>query len=350
MQHSRNYGIDFLRLLFIYMVCILHVLGQGGVLAACDQGTVSYSVFWLMETISFCAVDGFAFISGYTASNKPQKYEKIVDMWFQAWFYSLIVSLLLSLLGINGGWDRTSIIKRCFPVTFHMFWYFTAYFALFFAVPVLNTFIFTIDEQTSKKAFLILMALFSVMGMLGEPFHTKGGYSALWLIVVYCLGALAKRARLFEKKQTLSLVLLWLLCNLITWGGYVFGGMSRLMNYISPAVLLSAMILVVLFSRIPLKGNVVRKVSPLVFGIYLLQLNPVVWTRLLYNACAFIGSKPLVVGIGYVFFAAGFLFAAGLAVEAVRRKLAQFVKLNVISKKIVALLDGIMRKMFVFLK
>ena len=30
-------------------------------------------------------------------------------------------------------------------------------------------------------------------------FRTAGGYSAIWLIVLYCIGVLAKRVKLFEK-------------------------------------------------------------------------------------------------------------------------------------------------------
>ena len=45
MSKERNYGIDFLRLVFMYMVCILHTLGQGGVLNAITQGSNEYKVF-----------------------------------------------------------------------------------------------------------------------------------------------------------------------------------------------------------------------------------------------------------------------------------------------------------------
>lgn len=39
MKNERNYGIDLLRLVLMYMVCILHTLGQGGILEACEPGT-----------------------------------------------------------------------------------------------------------------------------------------------------------------------------------------------------------------------------------------------------------------------------------------------------------------------
>ena len=91
MRKERNYGIDLLRIVLMYMVCILHTLGQGGILDACADGTGRYKVFWFLEILSYCAVDGFALISGYMATDQPSKFEKLVDMWFQAFFYSFII-------------------------------------------------------------------------------------------------------------------------------------------------------------------------------------------------------------------------------------------------------------------
>ena len=349
-EKTRNDGIEALRLLFMFMVCLLHILGQGGVLAACQPGTAAYGLFWLMEAVGYCAVDGFAFISGYTAKNRPQQWEKIVDMWFQEWFYSLVLSLLLGAAGVGSAPGLTELLHYCFPVTFHVFWYFTAYVALFFAAPVLNAFLFRVAEAAAKRAFLLLVGLFSVLGTVADPFHTKGGYSALWLMAVYCMGALARRIRLFEGKKSGVLVLMWLGCSLITWAGYVFGGMGRWMSYLSPTVLMSAMVLVVLFSRLPVKGNLVRKVTPAVFGIYLFQVNPVVWSGLLYNACGFVVSEPLPIGAACVLGAAGVLFAVGFAVETVRLKLAQWLCLNAASQKAVAVLDGMLGRLAVLLR
>ena len=99
MQKERNYGIDLLRLLLMFMVCILHVLGYGGVLKACDEGTTNYYVFWFIEICAYCAVDAFALISGYTAKDKPVNYPKLIDMWFQAVFYSFVMALIFNAFG-----------------------------------------------------------------------------------------------------------------------------------------------------------------------------------------------------------------------------------------------------------
>ena len=61
---QRNYGIDLLRLVLMYMVCLLHTLGQGGLLQAAAPGSAGFALLWLLEVLASCAVDGVAVESG----------------------------------------------------------------------------------------------------------------------------------------------------------------------------------------------------------------------------------------------------------------------------------------------
>ena len=344
MKNERNYGIDLLRLVLMYMVCMLHTLGQGGILNACEAGTIEYKVFWFMEILAYCAVDGFAMISGYTATDKPRKFEKLADMWFQAFFYAFIVTVILTIAGLNPEWSVKELIKCALPVTFGTFWYFTAFFALFFAIPVLNRFIFSVDEKTARTAFVLLIGLFSCIEVLRGTFNTQSGYSALWLMVLYCVGALAKRGRIFEQKKSITLIVIWAACIFATWYVRVFLGIGRLTNYVSPTILASGLIMVVLFSRLRLKGTVISKLSPLAFGIYLFQLNPVLWNNRLRGGASFAAQENIVVGVMYAFAIAALIFLSGLIVEFVRSKLAKAMRIPVLSQKIVALVQWALRK------
>ena len=232
MIQSRNCGIDCLRLVLMYMVCLLYVLGQGGILVASKEGALNYYVFWFLEIFAYCAVDGFALISGYTANNKKRKYEKIVEMWFQVFFYSFFITLIFVIFG-KYDWTIKNIIKSIFPITFDQFWYMSSYFVLFFAIPILNKFIFEIDDKTAKKAFLLFLFIFSIMGVMNDSFQSNRGYSALWLMVLYCIGALAKKIKLLEQKRPIVLIIIWILCILSTWSIHVFLGIHKFTNYIS---------------------------------------------------------------------------------------------------------------------
>lgn len=57
MKNERNYGIDLLRIVLMYMVCILHTLGCGGVLAAwndASQGFLAFGDSVVLRSRCFC--------------------------------------------------------------------------------------------------------------------------------------------------------------------------------------------------------------------------------------------------------------------------------------------------------
>lgn len=348
MKNERNYGIDLLRLVLMYMVCILHTLGQGGILEACELGTAEYRTFWFIGILSYCAVDGFAIISGYTAVDKPRRFEKLADMWFQAFFYSFVVTVILTIAGLNPSWSVKSLIKRAMPVTFGTFWYFTAFFALFFAIPVLNRFVFAVDERTARIALIVMVVLFSCIELQTGVFKMDRGYSVFWLMVLYCMGALAKRGRVFERKRTVTLAAMWMACIFLTW--YVQGvrGSDRLTSYVSPTILASGFIMVVMFSRLKLKGTIISKLSPLAFGIYLFHLNPILW-RNLRGSTAFAAHVGVLAGVAYVFGIAALIFTAGLTVEFIRSRLAKAMKIPELSRRIVGFTKRLLEKVSVVL-
>ena len=323
-KDKRNYGIELLRLVLMFMICMLHTLGKGGILGASTRGTIQYSVFWFMEIFSYCAVDSFAIISGYTATNKPKKYEKLVNLWFQVFFYSFI--------------------------TTNYYWYMSAYFCLFLAIPFLNPLLFSIDDKTAKKMIVYIVAFFSVMSLLKDPFYMNGGYSALWIMVLYCFGALAKKVKMFEKKNAFFLIILWLVSIISTGVLYVYFDIQIIVNYISPPILLSGFLMVLLFSKIKLKGKIISKISPLALGIYLFKLNAIIWDDYLNKAYVFIVNKNIFIGVLLVLAFSGLLFVAGLIVEFIRSKMANLLKISKLSEKIVKLIDFLVSKVTLLLK
>ena len=345
---QRNYGIDLLRLLLMYMVCVLHTLGQGGILVSCNS-----SLYWLLEVFAYCAVDAFAIISGYMANispSKKQNYSKIVNMWFQAVFYSFFITLILTLLKINPEWSISDIRKSLLPVTYCKFWYFTAYFALFFTIPILNKFIYSIDKNMAKKAFVIIAFLFSIISFTADPFKTGNGYSALWLFVLYCIGALAKKIELFKSWKTVYLALFLALSTITTWILHTFLGFGIFLNYTSPTILLNAILLVIVFSRLQFNCALISKISALAFGIYLFQMNSVIYYDKLRNAFTFVAAKNKFIGITYVLLISLGIFLAGLTVEFIRNKLANLLRIPELSKKIVILANKVVTKSTILLK
>lgn len=168
------------------------------------------------------------------------------------------------------------------------------------------------------------------------------GGGTLGIIILYCIGVLAKRINLFQNIKAKLLICMWLLSILISWGVLVTTGITRLVRNNSPTIILSAFIMVVLFSRMKLSARIIEIIkicSPLVFGIYLFQLNQVVWNHFLYSSFSFVAGYNLVFGVLYIFGFALVIFILGLSVDFIRSRLFKLFRISYISEKIVALFN-----------
>ena len=136
-MNEKNYGIDALRILSMFMVTILHVLTQGGILNASGRFTSQYEVVWLLQTMAFCAVNVYALISGYVWVYAKYRYRNLMELWLQVFFYTVSITILFRLL-CSSSVSALDWIKAIFPVMFNQYWYFSSYVALFIFIPLLN--------------------------------------------------------------------------------------------------------------------------------------------------------------------------------------------------------------------
>ena len=125
-KHEKNYGIEWLRILSMYMVAVLHTLGQGGILGSFKQGDLSFSIAWFLETAAFGAVDCFALISGYVGYHSHFRYKKGLRLWFQTFFYTLGITILFAIF-MPEAVTKDQWIAAFFPIMKKQYWYMTAY-------------------------------------------------------------------------------------------------------------------------------------------------------------------------------------------------------------------------------
>lgn len=64
---ERNYGIDLLRIVTMFMIVNLHVYWYGEILWSNKLYffSVKYNIVWLLEIICYVAVNCYALISGF---------------------------------------------------------------------------------------------------------------------------------------------------------------------------------------------------------------------------------------------------------------------------------------------
>lgn len=290
---KRNYGIDFLRIVAMMMVCLRHTIAYLHIPETIQIFSIRFEIFTLLNAFTLCAVNSFAIISGYVGYGHKFKYSKLFYIWFQVVFYGLGLSLLFMCIS-PGSVGLQQIFTNCFPVLFCKNWYFTAYFCMCFFIPFINILLDNLNCRKLSILILVSVFLFSVLQNIpinkvlqGEVFLTNNGHSAIWLSVLYIIGAYIKKYKQRFRKPYFYL-LMYLITSVLTF--FYQNAMLILTNsffntritsedvayYTSPTVLLSAIFLVLFFCNLRFNSIVVKAIAffaPAQFGVLLIHAN-----------------------------------------------------------------------------
>lgn len=299
-ENSRNYGVDLLRVLSILMVVFIHVLNRGGIFEATKTGTASREIVMALWSVCLCAVNCYALISGYVGLYAHHRYSGLLHMWLQVVFRSFLITLIFGFFFPESVSVKV-VIKSLFPVTFNGWWYFTAYFALFFLMPILNE---AVEKMPRKKILFSLAACFVLFTVLPririDVFLLDKGLSLLWLAYLYVLGAYCRKYLInaFAKwKLLLAFGVAALAIRVSAVIDFLIDGTEILPSYYnSPDTTIAALALLLLFSELRIENlwwkKSVQFVSALTFGIYLLHMHPLIKERFLKGNFAGYAALP----------------------------------------------------------
>lgn len=177
------------------------------------------------------------------------------------------------------------------------------------------------------------IALFCVIAGIGysyqgDAFYLVGGYSVLWLLVLYVIGACLKKSGLFSRTNAWKLLAIMAVCLGATYAWHFcklppFLTPSKPVagKYINPFLVIFDICLFVLLARMEFRNNVLKKilrfVSPLTFSVYLLHLHPVIWNYL-KNRFLFVAHYPTWAQLPFVLAVALAAFIAGVFLDWLR--------------------------------
>lgn len=336
---SRNYGVDALRIVSIFMVLILHVLGLGGILSNTSYMSPTFLAAWTLETAAMCAVNCYGLISGYVGIYGKLKYSNLAGLWLQVFLYSFVGALVFWLLDPSC-MDVETLILSAFPVIKVRFWYFTAYVGLSVLRPVINRGLLALNRRQAKVLCVSIVVLFCVLPSLlnTDSFDMDKGYSLIWLLLLYCLGACIRRFDFLSGIKSRWLVLwfvasvgiamgvLVVLCTRICpWLSDHYGN-TLMQQYTSPTMLGCALAILLLFTRLQIKRKwligLISFFAPATFGVYILHMQPqlrgLLFDQSLY---AWLGQAFPLVTVGLVLLSAGVLFVVCALIEKLRQLL-----------------------------
>lgn len=319
---KRNYGIDLLRLVSMFLIVVLHSLSRGALVGVAPFN-IHYEAGFLIEALTYCAVNCFALISGYVGVDSKFKYRRIVPIWLQVVFYCLIFTMFFmylkpdlltnkALLGSNPYYTALT------PVIHNTYWYFTAYFALFFFIPFINK---GMRDITIKQAYAVIISVIFVYIALPyfakvDLFKLEKGYSATWIIFLYVIGAALKKIKI-EK---------------LIRNKYWYLILEVFLQYNSIFILLSGMFLVLFFANLNINNDkfkkVIRFLAPAAFGVYIIHVNPLMFQLPFWGKLMQLSQKPLYLMVLGVLLNSLIVFVLCLAADLVRIQLFRLLHIN----------------------
>lgn len=341
---NRNYGIELLRILAMFMVVVLHVLGKGGIVYSQTVAPANYWTAWALEIAAYGAVDVYALISGFVGYRAKHKYASLAELWLRVWVYSVSFTVLNRLF-FNPQIGMKKILFSFFPVTKGELWYFTMYFALYLLSPVLNAAAEALPRKTFRNVVVASVFLFSVLPFLWvwDVFELAGGSSLMWLIVLYLIGAYIGKYRAFEKMKRRVALAGFFACVVMTWASKFliqtrftsFLGQTNnsdwLVNYTSLTVVLSAVFLLCLFRSLQppvLVKKIAAVAAPLSFSVYVIHMQPLFRTHFLDGRYAVYGTySPAVMALAVLGTAAA-IYLACSALDFIRARLFRLLKVK----------------------
>lgn len=288
-ESKRNYSLDLLRLVAMFMVVCLHILNHGEVMSIANGKT--YYILMGLRNLCVVAVNLYVMISGYFLVTQKFRPSKLIRLYIEVLFWGVVGYVFALISGIATFSVKTLIFGVIFPFSSGYYWFISAYAILYMLSPILNVIIRKLTRKQHLAVCLGLLFLFSLwkdVFLYGNVFNLSDGYSFGWFIVLYFVGAYL-RLYADPKKWKLSWVWYFVIAICLTAvataatllpsdAEAVVGSIfARITQYNSILVTLGAMFLFVTFLKFNIKGKVAQTiigfVAPAALGVYLIHDN-----------------------------------------------------------------------------
>ena len=281
-QLNRNYGIDLLKIFSMINIINLHININ---LLYLIPSNPKFKTVYRFETFSIFAVDAFGIISGIVGY-KRYKLVNLIYLYFEYYFYSVIMQIYYYYKSIE---SLKILIHHFFPLGIKRNWFPNAYILMYLFLPFLTNSINTMDRKLFSKIVIFLIFIYSlyhtvVKFLIGNTQYdfVINGYSSLWLLILYIIGAYIGR---FEKNKKIRFYPLFFLIYLLDsfLSSELFFYIVKkyklpykfFLDYCFPNIMIQALSLIFFFSNLKISNKYLIKIilflNPLNFNICLIH-------------------------------------------------------------------------------
>ena len=288
---KRDYSMDLLRIISMFMIVVLHSISHGTFLD--NSFTFNNAYFYLIDSFCIVSVNCFVLLSAYFLINDRFRLSKIVLLLCNTVFYSWIILFICKSFGLVDI-SSESLIKAILPLSFREYWFVSAYVGMYLLSPLLNITIKIMSRIQHLSAVILLLCIFSVSSDLipkGNAFGADYGYSLAWFVCLYFIATYIKKYNIIiEFKRC---ILGYILFSCIMFSSYIIlnlliGKNPTLHNYEIPTYYMrynsifnciASVLLFLAFRSVQISSRWIIKmvtlIAPLTFGIYLIHDNPI---------------------------------------------------------------------------
>lgn len=328
---KREANIEFLRIIAMLMVTMIHCIDNGLLMKNIDNLSVyNYVLVTFLRTCVGIANGLFIIISGYYQINNKFNLRKILKLWGKTLFYSLFIFVVIHF--VNG---RTYLFQSFFPISTGIYWFISAYIALYFIAPILNI----VLNKLKKNQFKFLVIVFLIMfGILKIIFIAETFLGTLFpIIMYYVVGAYIRKFVEIKPKQH-YLTKFWSIALIATFLNIIIVMASRIiqnnillivinnisnrfLDYSNILLVFMTALLFMKFKTIEIKSNKLSKfitlLSPSMLSIYIIQEN--IHFRSLWRLDGVLNYSNSIVMVPYMFLVVILVFLVCLLIDLLRR-------------------------------
>ena len=275
---ARNSNIEFLRILCMLMVVILHFNNHGantGIVNMPSQLTPTLTWGFLVESFCIIAVNCFLLFSGFFSISL--KWRSVLKFYLQCFFIGMFAYLLYVWLS-PATISCAAIFERLLAFTHNGWWFVVSYVGLMLVSPIINRAV----DGLSKRQMLSALGLYAIviiyLGWYQQVEPTHNGCSLINFIFIYLVGRYI--GKYVERGNIQRYRWLWLLGYVLTaliifalvMLRYHCGWEIRyVFDYNHPLVIIAAVMLFLFALSFSFKSRAINWIASSVFSTYLLQ-------------------------------------------------------------------------------
>lgn len=336
-EDKRNYGLEALRILSMFLVLTIHYIGRSELTAIRNNTTYNWYIYNFLLAIALVANNCYVLITGYFSINSKFKLKKVIFLCGEAWFYSIGITLLLTFLGYNKLTFK-STIEMFFPLLTRKYWFVSFYIVLYILSPFLNKMIKHFTKKELKSLIIILLIIFSVLGgtiqRASYAINSEGSFSFIWFVTLYII---ASYIRLYGNfKFTKKYLLIGLLAaitvttlNILKVKFPILNNFAKFYQTTNIFIFIESITLFLYFKDLKIKNNIIKKsmlvISPLTLAVYLIHQTPaldaILYKKILHTQICYNNNWAIPITIISIII----LFVVLLFIEYIRKKIVKFI-------------------------